>query len=118
MFQPTKEQQEIISKVAKNQNMLIAAFAGSGKTSTLKLVTETYSQKRFLYLAYNKSLEQEALKKFGSNVKSCTVHSLAYQHVGYKYRRKLALKFYLKNISEHFQVNPIQVKENHQNCYA
>lgn len=71
MFKPTKEQDAIVKAVANNKNMLISAFAGSGKTSTLKLITEGYPNKNFLYLAYNKSLEREEKRKFGNNVTSC-----------------------------------------------
>lgn len=78
---PTKEQEEIIQALPNNNVLKINAFAGTGKTSTLQMLTNYYATKKFLYLAYNKSIELEAKKKFGRNVEVKTVHALAYKHV-------------------------------------
>ena len=78
---PTKKQEEIIKALPNNKVLKINAFAGTGKTSTLQMLTNYYATKRFLYLAYNKSMELEAKKKFGRNVEVKTVHALAYKYV-------------------------------------
>lgn len=86
-FKPTDEQEEIN---ASESDIIIAnAFAGTGKTSTLELYTHTRPTRKFLYLAYNKSLQLEAERRFGSNVVCKTTHSLAYHKFGAPYRHKL-----------------------------
>mgnify|MGYP000512812946 CR=1 FL=1 len=63
----TKNQKEIITKSEKNSFIKINAFAGTGKTTTLKCLTETYKNKKFLYLVFNKSMSDDAKKKFPNN---------------------------------------------------
>lgn len=118
MFTPTKEQIKIVETVKTGKNILVAAFAGTGKTSTLSLIATQYPQKRFLYLAYNKQMEKEARRKFGFNVTSCTIHSLAYQKLGHKYQSKLQLKLYTNKVSSFFEVKGFARHENGHNCYA
>lgn len=81
MKKPTEEQEAIIQALPIYGLIKVNAFAGTGKTSTLQLLTNHYPQKQFLYLAYNKSIQIEASKKFGRNVLVKTVHSLAYKYV-------------------------------------
>ncbi len=78
---PTEEQQEILKSLPNHQLIKINAFAGTGKTSTLQMLTSYYPQKSFLYMAYNKGIQLEAEKKFSTNVEVRTVHSLAYKYV-------------------------------------
>lgn len=81
---PTEEQLDIIRTVAKGENLVINAFAGSGKTTTLEMIAEEMNNKRILYLVYNKSMEQEAKKRFKQEyVKITTIHSLAYRYMTY-----------------------------------
>ncbi|MFW5872211.1 MAG: UvrD-helicase domain-containing protein [bacterium] len=80
-IEPTEEQREIIQSLPDYAFIKVNAFAGTGKTSTLQLLTNKYPEMKFLYLAYNKSIQLEASKKFGGNVQVKTVHSLAYKYV-------------------------------------
>lgn len=76
----TQEQLHIIelSKNLKpNEILSIQACAGSGKTYTLKQITLANSNKRFLYLAFNKAIVVESKGKFPKNVEVKTLHSLA-----------------------------------------
>ena len=61
------------------------ACAGSGKTSTLIAYSKERPDASILYVAYNKSVKEEARHKFGKNgVKNVhveTAHSLAYGEV-------------------------------------
>lgn len=78
-MKPTEEQREILEAFATSRgNMKIQAFAGSGKTTTLRLIAEANPQVRFLYLAFNKALEVAAKGTFPANVETRTAHSLAY----------------------------------------
>jgi superfamily I DNA/RNA helicase len=79
----TPQQQNIVDTAGKHDlNFLkINAFAGTGKTTVLQALTETYSDKTFLYLVFNSAMSAEAKKRFGDNTKVCTINSLAYNAV-------------------------------------
>jgi len=88
----TPEQNQIISSIG---NLKINAVAGSGKTVTMieYAATRPVSSK-ILYLAFNKSVKQEAIRKFAarglSNVAVETAHSLAFRYIvsGSRYKVK------------------------------
>lgn len=88
----TKEQHDIINSQG---NIKINAVAGSGKTTTVIEYARTRpSTSKILYLAFNKSVKQEAQKKFTTqglyNVTVETAHSLAYKHI--VFRSKYSVK--------------------------
>lgn len=86
----TEEQKEIL---AYDDSLKINAVAGSGKTTTLIEYAKTRNQKsKFLYIAFNKSVKNEATKKFrekGIKINVVTAHSLAYQNVVTKENKHL-----------------------------
>lgn len=82
-IQRTAEQEAIVQSEG---NIRINAVAGSGKTSTLiEYAAERNKQKYILYLAYNKSVKQEAMRRFSArglrHVSVETAHSLAFGHI-------------------------------------
>lgn len=81
----TQEQLDIIdisTKMQRNESLKIEACAGSGKTSTLLEITKSNPNQSFLYLAFNKSIVEEAKKKFPQkNVIVKTTHSLAFARI-------------------------------------
>ncbi|XP_033018594.1 F-box DNA helicase 1 [Lacerta agilis] len=86
----TCEQMKILNQaIAPREVMKIIAFAGTGKTSTLIRYAERWSNLRFLYLAFNRTIADQAAQKFPQNVTCRTVHSLAFAEVGKHYRKKL-----------------------------
>ncbi|XP_075408541.1 F-box DNA helicase 1 isoform X1 [Tenrec ecaudatus] len=91
-IQLTNEQQLILNhKMEPLQVVKIMAFAGTGKTSTLVKYAEKWSQSKFLYVTFNKSIAKQAERVFPSNVTCKTFHSMAYGHVGRKYQSKKKL---------------------------
>ena len=78
IISPTVEQKKILDALDKSSSLKIKAFAGSGKTTTLKMIAEKYRDKKILYLAFNRAISEEAKRKFPENVRVSTVHSLAY----------------------------------------
>ena len=75
----THEQEAIVSTSLKPpQWMVVHAFAGSGKTTTLVEYAKRYPMKRFLYLAFNKAITEEAKSRFPPNTDAKTFHGLAY----------------------------------------
>jgi F-box protein, helicase, 18 len=82
-LQLTNEQEKIINTTG---NIKINAVAGSGKTTTVIAYAQSRAtNSKILYLAFNKSVKLEAMKKFAEkglkNVKVETAHSLAYKHI-------------------------------------
>ena len=97
----THEQVRIMNHNTKHGDVLkIVAFAGTGKTTTLVEYTKLRPSWKFLNVAYNKSVQEQAVKRFPNNVESRTVHSLAYKAVGYKFRRKMASSLRVNNIMD------------------
>lgn len=89
-LQPTLEQADIVKSCpAPGEIMLINAYAGTGKTSTLKMIAETNSDKRILYLCYNRLTAEKAAKSFPKNTKCRTIHSMAFAEIGRHYEHKL-----------------------------
>lgn len=77
MVNPTLEQQEAIELAKKGESIRLIAFAGAGKTATLKLIAQALAPKKGLYMAFNKSIAQEAQSKMPASVTAKTFHSQA-----------------------------------------
>jgi superfamily I DNA/RNA helicase len=76
---PTAEQQAIIDAYRRGDNLVVNAYAGSGKTTILKMLAQASPDKRFLYLAYNKAAQLDAQASFPVNTRCYTSHGLAFQ---------------------------------------
>lgn len=86
---PTPEQKKIIEAAISGQDLVIQALAGTGKTTTLKLLAEALPRKKGTYIAFNKSIVEEAGSKFPENVRCRTAHSLAYAAVGFQFKERM-----------------------------
>ncbi|MBI9085681.1 MAG: hypothetical protein JEZ11_18940 [Desulfobacterales bacterium] len=65
MARLTREQQAVAAcNLVPGEILKVLAFAGTGKTTTLMAVAETRPNRRFLYIAFNKSVQIEAARKF------------------------------------------------------
>jgi superfamily I DNA/RNA helicase len=89
VLRPTGEQQAILDGFATGADLVIQAGAGSGKTSTLKMIGERAGRRRGVYVAYNKAIANDAKRSFPSNITCATAHSFAYRAVGYRYKDRL-----------------------------
>lgn len=73
--------EEQISIIRSKDDAVINAGAGAAKTSTLLMYARSRPKARILYIAYNKSIKDEAVRKFKNmginNVTIHTAHSLA-----------------------------------------
>ncbi|KAM6984740.1 F-box DNA helicase 1 [Aplochiton taeniatus] len=89
--QVTHEQQQILNHdVQRDHVVKIMAFAGTGKTTTLVSYAQKRPHLRFLYVAFNKSVANQAQRSFPGNVHCKTIHSMAFGSVGKIYLKKLA----------------------------
>jgi len=94
MIQLTKEQNKIVNcDLNSGESLKVIAFAGTGKTSTLVEYTRARPGMRFLYVAFNKSVQLEASEKFPQNVIAKTSHSLAFSVIGYRHKNRLVSGF-------------------------
>lgn len=87
-FAPTKQQLDIIETFKTTRVLKVNACAGSGKTSTLELLAEA-NQTPSLLLAFNKSIADEASRRFPKHVSCRTINSLAYAEFGKPLQHKL-----------------------------
>ncbi|HMU88251.1 MAG TPA: AAA family ATPase [Agitococcus sp.] len=88
-MKPTEEQIAAINSALEGITFKISAYAGSGKTSTLKLIGNTLSDQQGIYLAFNKAIADDAKKRFPQNVKCQTFHSLAFKQTPDYIKEKL-----------------------------
>ncbi len=79
-IKPSPEQEGALEHYRSGQDMKLIAVAGAGKTTTLRLMAES-APKRLLYLAFNRSIKEEAERKFPKNVDVKTLHGLAFGKV-------------------------------------
>ena len=81
---PTEEQEQALSLFRSGKNLKINAYAGAGKTSTLKLLAESRPGKS-LYTAFNRDIAERSRKEFPSHVTSSTTHAIASQFVALRW---------------------------------
>lgn len=92
----TDEQIDIINSTG---NIKINAVAGSGKTTTIiEYARSRPANSKILYLAFNKAVKLEAVRKFAdcsiTNVRIETAHSLAYRHIVFRHGYKVRAQGY------------------------
>lgn len=85
---PTQEQQDILEMFPLHDILKINAVAGSGKSSTLRMLAEA-NVIPSLYVCFNKANATEASEKFPSHVSCRTMHSLAFSAFGRNLMHKL-----------------------------
>lgn len=87
-FTPTQEQLDAVEMSHVVRNLKLSALAGSAKTSTCVLIAQA-NPCPSLYLAFNKTMAQDAAGRFPDWVEVRTTHSLAYRVFGRQYAHKL-----------------------------
>lgn len=97
----TDEQQRIVNY---NGRLLCGkAYAGSGKTYTLVQFSLRNTDKRILYIVFNKAIKEEAERKFPKNVHCSTSHAMAFsrfKEYSHKTRMHISVKEYRDLLGE------------------
>lgn len=88
MLHPTDEQRQALDLFASGKSLVIEAGAGTGKTTTLKLLASS-TPRRGQYLAFNKAIVTESSAKMPATVRCNTAHGLAFQAIGHRYKHRL-----------------------------
>ena len=114
-FPPTEQQKAVVDAVLSGEDTVVRALAGTGKTSTLKLIAKRLLKeqpgKKIVYIAFNKSVQTEAEASMPSNVESRTADSIAWRAIGTKITGKSRNKEALRLptlIAEEFGIKRIQ----------
>lgn len=115
----TEQQIDIIETAKVSDRLLINATSGSGKTSTLAMVSEELGLNTLL-LVFNKSAQLDAEKRFPPNVETRTTHSMAYRAIGCNYQAKLTRPrgSYVNvaatgsEIAKYFNIKPMKGKKD------
>lgn len=120
-YNPTIEQDNIVrmarnllNNTVKDNGFKIVAFAGGGKTSTMKMIAEDLCSRGLngMYLAFNRDIADEAKRKMPSGVDSRTFHSLAYVNTPRALTAKMnnRKKFFPKNFEADFLESNFGIK--------
>ncbi|MCA1217376.1 UvrD-helicase domain-containing protein [Streptomyces sp. 8L] len=91
-YPPTPQQQATIDAAVEGKNVAVQALAGTGKTATLVMIAARMLERRIGYIAFNRSIADEAAQRFGRNVTARTSHSFALQDLrNTPYRHKVSI---------------------------
>ena len=79
-FKHTVEQKAIIDAVVNtDDNIMVTALAGSGKTSTLESLSKVMKESSALCLAFNKSIANEMSERLDSRCTAVTLNALGHR---------------------------------------
>lgn len=113
-IRPTDEQLRVITAAKTGKDLVVQALAGTGKTTTLRLLAEALHDKQGTYIAFNKAIVEEAVAKFPSNVRCRTAHSLAYGQVGIQFKNRMSnhSRITMRQVGEWLGVEKISYRVN------
>lgn len=77
-LRPTDEQAQILDAALAGESLRVSARAGTGKSSTLRLLAEALPGRRILLLTFNKANAEEAKASFPGHARCMTGHGLAF----------------------------------------
>jgi hypothetical protein len=86
----TDEQAAIVEAGLSGADLAIEALAGTGKTSTLRMLSAAVPHMKGQYIAFNKAIVTDARASFPTKVTCSTAHGLAFSVVGVRYQHRLA----------------------------
>jgi len=89
---------------SEEENILISANAGTGKTTTLIEFAKEKATSNILYIVFNKSMKNESRKKFPINTEVHTINSFAYKYI----QKEQDNREIINNLSVHFVINNIK----------
>ncbi|MDZ7597044.1 MAG: UvrD-helicase domain-containing protein [Desulfobacterales bacterium] len=102
----TPEQEAVVARdLGPGEVLKVIAFAGTGKTTTLVRYALARPRTRFLYVAFNKSVQLEAAAKFPANVVCRTSHALAFARFGAKHRERLVSGFKANTVMQALELD-------------
>lgn len=110
-FTPTPEQETARSLFLAGGSLAIQAGAGTGKTSTLRLLAESDMHRRGQYVAFNKAIVKDSARSMPGTVTCSTAHSLAFRAVGRQYRSRLdAPRMSSMELARRLKMDPLTIE--------
>ncbi|MFB2538220.1 MULTISPECIES: UvrD-helicase domain-containing protein [unclassified Acinetobacter] len=107
----TAEQVTAIDNARLGHSFKIIAYAGTGKTTTLQMISQAMPERKGLYLAFNKAIATHAQNRFGRSVDCRTFHSLAYRNVDRQITDKLRLpRLSPSHLAKEYRLEPIMLR--------
>ncbi len=88
-YELTDEQRAIITAARHGESFAVRAFAGAGKTSTLRAIGAALEGKRVLYLAFNRDIVREGKAAFPASTKVATGHAFARRVLTTRYSARI-----------------------------
>lgn len=98
-MKPTAEQAAAIEAFSTLGSLKIIAGAGTGKTTTLKLLSSSTTRKG-QYLAFNRAMADDAKTRMPNNVSVSTAHSLAFRGTRGAYKHKVDSRMTARQAAE------------------
>jgi hypothetical protein len=120
-FVPTSEQLTVLdltTNAAREQlniALAIQAGAGTGKTATLRLIVREFDRLGLVgtYTAFNTAIVRDSEAKFeGTGCTAHTSHKLAMDAIGYRYRHRLQVKVYSREMAKQLNIEPFFFSED------
>lgn len=96
-WKTTPEQNAIIEW--QGNQLVVNAFAGTGKTTELVQFAQANPDSKMLYLTYSRAIRDEAEQKFPLNVECKTSHQLAWSHFGRHFRHRLTANLRITDVA-------------------
>lgn len=91
-FKNTPEQDAIIAEAKSEESLILTAFAGAAKTTTLCLLAKKLPIVPTLCCAFNKRIADEMAKRMPSHIQCSTMNSLGHRAWGAKLGRRLVVE--------------------------
>lgn len=109
---PTAEQQAIVEAACSGSTLAINALAGTGKTSTLRMIAEALPRRQIIYLAFNRAIVGDVDRSGGMppNVTVSTFHSQAFRAMRPDQRR-LEARLNGRYVARQFAIQDVCVHE-------
>lgn len=112
-MRPTAEQSTIVSAVGRGVDVAINALAGTGKTTTLKLIADQVAPRRGHYVAFNRAIVAEARTKFPETINCVTAHALAFRAIGHRFKGRLqSPRVSPQHLAQHFKAESFRFSAN------
>jgi len=111
---PTEEQLNAVDQFKTGGSLKINAYAGTGKTSTLEFLAHS-TGRRGQYIAFNRSIVNDAREKFPSTVNCSTTHAMAYRATpsSFKHDEKMTRRIGPHQLAEVLKLKRWQADKNH-----
>jgi|GEM_PF-342705 len=111
---PTAEQLQAVDQFKQGGSLKINAYAGTGKTSTLEFLAQS-TRRRGQYIAFNRSIVNEAREKFPSTVNCSTTHAMAFRATpwNFKHDEKMTRRIGPHQLAEILKLKRWQPDKNH-----